>query len=80
MFDFLARGILPLQTCVQDTHGVAVIERLWRSVKHEEIYLREHGTLPELKGAGDVGNAWRNVSQPIPRRCADLFRIRILFR
>jgi len=24
------------------------IERLWRSVKHEEIYLREHATLPEL--------------------------------
>jgi len=25
------------------------IKRLWRSVKHEEIYLREHGTLPELE-------------------------------
>jgi putative transposase len=25
------------------------IERLWRSVKYEEIYLREHGTLPELE-------------------------------
>lgn len=24
------------------------IERLWRSVKYEEIYLREHATLPEL--------------------------------
>ncbi len=23
-------------------------ERLWRSVKYEEIYLREHATLPEL--------------------------------
>ncbi len=27
------------------------IERLWRSVKHEEIYLREHATLPELEAA-----------------------------
>ncbi len=26
-----------------------LIERLWRSVKYEEIYLREHGTLPELE-------------------------------
>jgi len=26
------------------------IERLWRSVKHEEIYLREYATLPELEG------------------------------
>ena len=25
------------------------IERLWRSVKHEEIYLREYSTLPELE-------------------------------
>ena len=25
------------------------VERLWRSVKHEEIYLREHGTVPELE-------------------------------
>ncbi len=25
------------------------IERLWRSVKYEEIYLKEHGTLPELE-------------------------------
>lgn len=25
------------------------IERLWRSVKHEEIYLREYATLPELE-------------------------------
>lgn len=25
------------------------IERLWRSVKYEEIYLREHETLPELE-------------------------------
>ena len=24
------------------------VERLWRSVKYEEIYLREHATLPEL--------------------------------
>ena len=25
------------------------IERLWRSVKYEEIYLREHSTLPALE-------------------------------
>lgn len=25
------------------------IERLWRSVKNEEIYLRGHNTLPELE-------------------------------
>lgn len=39
------------------------IERLWRSVKYEEIYLREYGTLPELE-AGlrrwlDRYNTWR---------------------
>lgn len=39
------------------------IERLWRSVKYEEIYLREHGTLPELE-AGlrwwfERYNTWR---------------------
>lgn len=39
------------------------IERLWRSVKHEEIYLREHSTLPELE-AGlkrwfEQYNTWR---------------------
>jgi len=25
------------------------IERLWRSLKYEEIYLREHATLPALE-------------------------------
>lgn len=39
------------------------IERLWRSVKYEEIYLREHSTLPVLE-AGLQGwfkryNTWR---------------------
>lgn len=39
------------------------IERLWRSVKYEEIYLREHSTLPVLE-AGlrewfDRYNRWR---------------------
>jgi len=39
------------------------IERLWRSVKYEEIYLREHGTLPTLE-AGlrrwfEQYNTWR---------------------
>jgi putative transposase len=39
------------------------IERLWRSVKHEEIYLREYATVPELE-AGLRNwfkryNAWR---------------------
>ena len=27
------------------------IERLWRSVKYEEIYLKEHSTLPALEAA-----------------------------
>lgn len=31
------------------------IERLWRSVKYEEIYLREHRTLPQLQNGL---NAW----------------------
>jgi putative transposase len=39
------------------------IERLWRSVKYEEIYLREHGTLPDLitglKGWFERYNTWR---------------------
>jgi len=39
------------------------IERLWRSVKYEEVYLREHATLPAL-GAGldrwfERYNTWR---------------------
>jgi len=45
-----------------EEHGVAVsmdgrgrwmdnvfIERLWRSLKYEEIYLWSHGTLPEVE-------------------------------
>jgi putative transposase len=39
------------------------IERLWRSVKYEEIYLKEHGTLPSLEvGLGEWFsryNTWR---------------------
>ncbi len=39
------------------------IERLWRSVKYEEIYLREHGTIPELIDGLDRWfdryNSWR---------------------
>ena len=39
------------------------IERLWRSVKYEEIYLREHATIP-MAGAGlsrwfERYNSWR---------------------
>ena len=39
------------------------IERLWRSLKYEDIYLRDYGTIPEL-GEGlkrwfDRYNAWR---------------------
>jgi putative transposase len=39
------------------------IERLWRSVKYEEIYLKEHASIPELR-AGlrrwfDRYNHWR---------------------
>ncbi len=39
------------------------IERLWRSVKYEEIYLHEHGTLPALEGGLERWftryNTWR---------------------
>ncbi len=39
------------------------IERLWRSVKYEEIYLREHATIPELHKGLDRWferyNTWR---------------------
>ena len=39
------------------------IERLWRSVKYEDIYLREYGTIPELliglKRWFDRYNGWR---------------------
>jgi len=39
------------------------IERLWRSVKHERIYLFEHGTLSALRGSleawFDLYNNWR---------------------
>ena len=39
------------------------IERLWRSVKHEEIYLREYGALPELEAGLQAWferyNTWR---------------------
>ena len=47
--------------CIRDSN--VFIERLWRSVKYEEIYLREHGTLPALE-AGlrrwfEQYNTWR---------------------
>jgi len=39
------------------------IERLWRSVKYEEIYLRGHNTLPELEAGLQAWfgryNTWR---------------------
>lgn len=39
------------------------IERLWRSVKYEEIYVREHGTIPVLRAGLDDWfgryNTWR---------------------
>jgi putative transposase len=39
------------------------IERLWRSVKYERIYLFEHGTLPVLRESleewFDLYNHWR---------------------
>jgi len=39
------------------------IERLWRSVKYEEVYLREHATLPALEAGLDRWferyNTWR---------------------
>ena len=28
------------------------IERLWRSIKYEDIYLKEYATIPELKKLG----------------------------
>ena len=39
------------------------IERLWRSIKYEEIYLREHATVDELERGVDRWmkhyNTWR---------------------
>jgi putative transposase len=39
------------------------IERLWRSVKYERIYLFEHSSLPGLRGSleswFDLYNNWR---------------------
>jgi len=39
------------------------IERLWRSLKYEEIYLREHSTVPELESGVEAWferyNVWR---------------------
>jgi putative transposase len=39
------------------------IERLWRNVKYEEIYLKEYGSLDALeRGLGEWferGNSWR---------------------
>jgi putative transposase len=39
------------------------VERLWRSLKYEEIYLREHATIPELRDGVDSWferyNSWR---------------------
>lgn len=39
------------------------IERLWRSLKYEEIYLREHATVPELESGVEAWferyNVWR---------------------
>ena len=39
------------------------IERLWRSVKHEDIYLREYASLPALEAGLEAWferyNAWR---------------------
>ncbi len=39
------------------------IERLWRSLKYEEIYLREHATVPELESGLEAWferyNSWR---------------------
>jgi putative transposase len=35
------------------------IERLWRSVKHADIYLREYGSLSALDAWFERYNAWR---------------------
>ena len=41
-----------------------LIERLWRSVKYEEIYLREYTTLPEARKRLDAYFAFYNHHRP----------------
>jgi len=40
------------------------IERLWRSIKHEDIYLREYATVSELESGVD---RWMSI---VPRSCS----------
>ena len=40
------------------------IERLWRSVKYEEIYLKEHATIPELRRGLETWFALYNHWRP----------------
>ncbi len=38
------------------------IERLWRSVKYEEIYIKEFQSVEELRNSFSWGNTGRNIS------------------
>jgi putative transposase len=40
------------------------IERLWKSVKYEDIYLKAYGTMVEESGSGKTGQVhqWGNCS------------------
>jgi putative transposase len=42
------------------------IERLWRSLKYEEIYLRDYGLVPEARAA--IGNWFRFYNQQRPHQ------------
>ena len=42
------------------------IERLWRSLKHEEIYLHDYGLAPEARA--DIGNWLRFYNQERPHQ------------
>lgn len=41
-----------------------MVERLWRSVKYEEIYLREYGSVSELVAALRVYFTFYNEERP----------------
>ena len=42
------------------------IERLWRSLKYEEIYLRDYGLVPEARVG--IGNWFRFYNQQRPHQ------------
>ena len=45
------------------------IERLWRSLKYEEIYLREYALVPEARAG--IGNWFRFYNQERPHQKLD---------